>query len=63
MLLPRVYICSTYTFHHIFTFRIEPNMKSFSHANGTRCAVTVPSFDFVKGDCAVGSAVLVKRGL
>ena len=33
MLLPRVYIFSTYTFHHIFfTFRIEPNMKSFSHA-------------------------------
>ena len=33
MLLPRVYMCSIYTFHHIFTFRIEPNMKSFSHAN------------------------------
>ena len=26
-------LCSTYAFHHIFTFRIEPNMKSFSHAN------------------------------
>ena len=67
-----------------FTFRIEPNMKSFSHANkivlrrdiyihtlnfklfslanGLLCAVTVPSFDFVKDDCAVGSAVLDKRG-
>ena len=55
-----------------FTFRTEPNMKSFSHdvkliklfslANGTWCAVTVPSFDFVKDDCAVGSAVLGKRG-
>ena len=22
-----------YIFHHFFTFRIEPNMKSFSHAN------------------------------
>ena len=37
-------------------------MKSFSHANGTWCAVTVPSFDFVKDDCAVGSAVLGKKG-
>ena len=33
MLLLRVYICNTYTFHHIFIFRIEPNMKPFSHAN------------------------------
>ena len=76
---------STYAAHiHFITFRIEPNMKSFSHtnnivlrqdicihslnwckliklfslANGTWCAVTVPSFDFVKDDCAVGSAVL-----
>ena len=71
----------------LFTFRIEPNMKSFSHANnivlsrdiyihrlnwcylikrfslanGTWCAVTLQSFDFVKDDCAVGSAVLGKR--
>ena len=71
-----------------FIFRIEPNMKSFSHANNivwrrviyiyslpgvklvklfslaneTWCAVTVPPFDFVKSDCAVGNAVLGKRG-
>ena len=51
-----------YTFHHIFTFPIEPNMKSFTHANGTWCAVTVPSFDFVMDDCAVGSAFGGKRG-
>ena len=32
-------------------------IHSFSLANGTWCAVTVLSFDFVKDDCAVGSAV------
>ena len=37
-------------------------IKLFSVANGTWCAVTVPSFDFVKDDCAVESAVLGKRG-
>ena len=37
-------------------------MKLFSLANGTWYAVTGPSFDFVKDDCAVGSAVLGKRG-
>ena len=37
--------------------------KTFlSLANGTWCAVTVPSFDFVKGDCVVGSVVLGKKG-
>ena len=36
--------------------------KLFSLANGTWCAVTVPSFDSVKDDCAVGSAVLGKEG-
>ena len=34
----------------------------FSLANGTWYAVAVPSFNFVKGDCAVGSAILGKRG-
>ena len=34
-------------------------IKLFSLAS---CAVTVPSFDFVKDDCAVGSAVLGKMG-
>ena len=37
-------------------------MKLFSLANATWCAVTVPSFDFVKDDCAVGSVVLGKKG-
>ena len=37
-------------------------IKLFSLANATWCAVTMPSFDFVKDDCAVGSAVLGKRG-
>ena len=37
-------------------------IKFFSLANGTWYAVSVPSFDFVKGDCAVGSAILGKRG-
>ena len=74
--------------HFIFIFCIEPNMKSFNHANNivlrrviyihslpgvklvklfslaneTWCAVTVPPFDFVKGNCAVGNAVLGKKG-
>ena len=74
--------------HFIFIFRIEPNMKSFSHANNnvlrriiyihslfglklvksfslaneTWCAVTVPPLDFAKGDCVVGNAVLSKKG-
>ena len=34
----------------------------FSLANETWCAETVPSFDFVKGDCTVGNAVLGKKG-
>ena len=37
-------------------------VKLFSLANETWCAVTVPPFDFVKSDCAVGNAVLGKRG-
>ena len=37
-------------------------VKLFSLANGTWCAVTVQPFDFVKGDCAVGNAVLDKKG-
>ena len=36
--------------------------KFFSLANETWCALTVPPFDFVKGDCAVGNAVLGKKG-
>ena len=37
-------------------------VKLFSVANETWCAVTVPPFDFVKGDCAVRNAVLGKKG-
>ena len=37
-------------------------VKLFSLANETWCAVTVPPFDFVKGDCTVGNAVLDKKG-
>ena len=37
-------------------------VKLFSLANETWCAVTVPPFDFVKGDCAVRNAVLGKKG-
>ena len=37
-------------------------IKLFSLANGTWCAVTVPSFDFVKDDCTVGRTVWGKRG-
>ena len=37
-------------------------IKLFSLANGIWCAVTVPSFGLVKGDCAVGSAILRKMG-
>ena len=37
-------------------------VKLFSLANETWCAVTVPPFDSVKGDCAVGNAVLGKKG-
>ena len=37
-------------------------VKLFSLANETWCAVTVPPFDFVKGDYAVGNAVLGKKG-
>ena len=37
-------------------------VKRFSLANETWCAVTVPPFDFVKGDCVVGNAVLGKKG-
>ena len=36
-------------------------VKLFSLANKTWCAVTVPPFDFVKGDCAVGSVILGKK--
>ena len=37
-------------------------VKLFSLANKTWCAVTVPPFDFVKGDLAVQNAVLGNRG-
>ena len=37
-------------------------VKLFSVANEKWCAVTVPPFVFVKGDCAVGNAVLGKKG-
>ena len=37
--------------------------KLCSLANETWCAVTVPPSDFVKGDCAVGNAVLGKRDI
>ena len=37
-------------------------VKRFSLANETWCAVTVAPFDFVKGDCVVGNAVLGKKG-
>ena len=36
--------------------------RSNTLANGTWYAVTVSSFDFVKDDCAVGSAALGTRG-
>ena len=74
-------------FFFLFTFRIEPNMKSFSHAYNIvlrrdiyihslkltlnwsyflSCKRNIvcsnsASFDFVKDECAVGSAVLGKR--
>ena len=38
-------------------------VKLFSLANETWCVVTVPPFDFVNGDCAVGNAVLGKKGI
>ena len=37
-------------------------VELFFLANETWCAVTVPPFDFVKGDCVVGNAVLGKKG-
>ena len=37
-------------------------VKRLSVANETWCAVTVALFDFVKGDCVVGNAVLDKKG-
>ena len=80
----KCFICNIYTFHHIFTFRIEPNMKSFNHANNIvlRREIYIHSLTdqtflsckrnmvcsnsavvwLVKDDCAVGSAVLGKRG-
>ena len=38
-------------------------IKLFFLANGRWCAVTVPLFDFVNDDCAVGSAFWAKRGI
>ena len=38
-------------------------VKLFSLANETWCIVTVPPFDFVNGDCAVGNSVLGKKGI
>ena len=55
--MQHIYISS-----HFFTFRIEPNMKLFSHANDIVLRRIETSFDFVKDDCAVGSAVLGKKG-
>ena len=37
-------------------------VKRFYLANQTWCAVIVPPFDSVKGDCVVGNAVLGKKG-
>ena len=37
-------------------------VKLFSLANETWCAVKVLPFDFVKGNCAVGNAILGKKG-
>ena len=37
-------------------------VKLFSRANEAWCAVTVPPFDFVKGDCAVGNAAMGNTG-
>ena len=37
-------------------------VKLFSLANEIWCAVTVPPFDFVMGDCAVRNAALGKKG-
>ena len=37
-------------------------VKRFSFAHETWCAVTVPPFDFVNGDCVVGNAVLGEKG-
>ena len=37
-------------------------VKLFSLANETLCAVTVPPFDFVKGNCAARNAFLGKKG-
>ena len=36
-------------------------IKLFSLANETQCVVTVPPFDFVKDDCAVGNAILDRK--
>ena len=47
---------------YIHSLNYVKPIKLFSLANGTWCAVTVPSLDFVKDGCAVGSAVLGKRG-
>ena len=37
-------------------------VKLFSLTNETWCAITVPPFNFEKGDCIVGNAVLGKTG-
>ena len=47
---------------YIHSLRGVKLVKLFSLANETWCAVTVPTFDIVKGDCAVGNAVLGKKG-
>ena len=46
----------------LFIHTLVWNWSNVSLANETWCAVTVPPFDFVKGDCAVGNAVLGKQG-
>ena len=45
--------------HSLFGLKL---VKRLSLANETWCAVTVPPFDFVKGGCVVGNAVLGKKG-
>ena len=48
---------------YIHSLPVLKLVKRFSLANETWCAVTVAPFDFVKGDCVVGNAVLGKRDI
>ena len=61
--MQHIYISSRFYISHRTQYEIGLAMLTISYwANGTWCAVTVTSFDFVKDDCAVGSAVFGKRG-